>query len=339
MLSKVSEDTSWTWRAFALIKFAFMTLFLYFYSPQVLQGSAQPHPLHLKKSQPSRVPLLIKDFKRQFSDREQQLPRPLKRLLIAYPDSLRTAILTSPQHGQLIWRDGTTTEWQIKEREYNVDEWSALTLEARQELLKINEYDLTLKKATLSEQLLQSYPRDRKIPVHLPAFFEPGRLRDESFFKQMYGSTRRQVGRSLTSIKWGSQRLKVNRLHRIDERLIAIYQELSALPKRFRSYIKPSAGAFHWRMIKGTNRLSVHSFGAAIDIAVKRSNYWRWTLKVYGRDAEGFIPYKNRFPEEVVKIFERYGFIWGGWWYHHDTMHFEYRPELLVSLTGTESHN
>ena len=34
---------------------------------------------------------------------------------------------------------------------------------------------------------------------------------------------------------------------------------------------------------------------------------------------------------EVVEIFEKYGFIWGGKWYHYDTMHFEYRPELLVN--------
>jgi peptidoglycan LD-endopeptidase CwlK len=34
---------------------------------------------------------------------------------------------------------------------------------------------------------------------------------------------------------------------------------------------------------------------------------------------------------EIVKIFEKYGFIWGGKWYHYDTMHFEYRPELIVS--------
>jgi hypothetical protein len=33
-------------------------------------------------------------------------------------------------------------------------------------------------------------------------------------------------------------------------------------------------------------------------------------------------------PFEIVLIFERHGFIWGGKWYHYDTMHFEYRPEL-----------
>ena len=32
---------------------------------------------------------------------------------------------------------------------------------------------------------------------------------------------------------------------------------------------------------------------------------------------------------EIVRIFEKHGFIWGGRWYHYDTMHFEYRPELL----------
>ena len=37
----------------------------------------------------------------------------------------------------------------------------------------------------------------------------------------------------------------------------------------------------------------------------------------------------NTLPAEVIDIFERHGFIWGGKWSHYDTMHFEYRPELL----------
>jgi hypothetical protein len=32
---------------------------------------------------------------------------------------------------------------------------------------------------------------------------------------------------------------------------------------------------------------------------------------------------------KIVDVFEKHGFIWGGKWYHYDTMHFEYRPELL----------
>jgi D-alanyl-D-alanine carboxypeptidase len=32
---------------------------------------------------------------------------------------------------------------------------------------------------------------------------------------------------------------------------------------------------------------------------------------------------------EIVRIFEAHGFIRRGKWYHYDTMHFEYRPELI----------
>ena len=42
------------------------------------------------------------------------------------------------------------------------------------------------------------------------------------------------------------------------------------------------------------------------------------------------LKYENRVPEEIVNIFERHGFIWGGRWYHYDTMHFEFRPEFLT---------
>jgi D-alanyl-D-alanine carboxypeptidase len=39
--------------------------------------------------------------------------------------------------------------------------------------------------------------------------------------------------------------------------------------------------------------------------------------------------HRNRLPFDIVQIFEKHGFIWGGKWGHFDTMHFEYRPELL----------
>jgi hypothetical protein len=29
------------------------------------------------------------------------------------------------------------------------------------------------------------------------------------------------------------------------------------------------------------------------------------------------------------QVLEKHGFIWGGKWYHFDTMHLEHRPELL----------
>jgi hypothetical protein len=35
-------------------------------------------------------------------------------------------------------------------------------------------------------------------------------------------------------------------------------------------------------------------------------------------------------PEKVVRSFERHGFVWGGKWLLFDTMHFDYRPEVLL---------
>ena len=64
---------------------------------------------------------------------------------------------------------------------------------------------------------------------------------------------------------------------------------------------------------------SAHSYGIAIDLNDALSDYWRW-------EKSGW---RNRIPQAIVDAFEAEGFIWGGRWYHFDTMHFEYRPELL----------
>ena len=66
-----------------------------------------------------------------------------------------------------------------------------------------------------------------------------------------------------------------------------------------------------------------------IDIGVAKSDYWLW--KNPGKGETARITYANRIPNEIVLIFEKHGFIWGGRWYHYDTMHFEFRPEILAA--------
>jgi hypothetical protein len=78
----------------------------------------------------------------------------------------------------------------------------------------------------------------------------------------------------------------------------------------------------------------MHAFAAAIDLNIDYSDYWLWHRPA----ADGSIAYRNRMPQEIVDIFERHGFIWGGKWYHYDTMHFEYRPELLEPPMGRKTH-
>ncbi|MDP6946701.1 MAG: M15 family metallopeptidase, partial [Myxococcota bacterium] len=115
----------------------------------------------------------------------------------------------------------------------------------------------------------------------------------------------------------------------VDKRLAAVRDALAGLPRAQRRYFETTAGTFNWRKIRDTPRLSMHSFAVAIDVGVPYADYWKWSKR---RNADGAIVYRNRFPMSVVTAFEAQGFIWGGKWYHHDTMHFEYRPELLHPL-------
>ncbi len=163
---------------------------------------------------------------------------------------------------------------------------------------------------------------------------DPGRIRNDTFFKTMYGATPAQVQKNLVTITWlpktAKQQLKVSRINGVDKKIQAISDELEKLPAHLLLYVQQVAGTFNWRVIKGTNRLSTHSFGITMDINTKYSNYWQWDNKT--TDESKKIPnYINRIPQEIVDIFEKHGFIWGGKWYHYDTMHFEYRPELMVN--------
>ncbi len=149
---------------------------------------------------------------------------------------------------------------------------------------------------------------------------DPGRIRYEPLFRKLYGNSAVSVKQNLTTVNWFGKPVRVTTVNGVDKALLAVQQELKKLPSGYRKYLIPIGGTFKWRKIAGTNRLSVHSFGAAIDINVKYSAYWRWSKGV---------KYQNQIPHEIVNIFEKHGFIWGGKWYHYDTMHFEYRPELL----------
>ena len=121
------------------------------------------------------------------------------------------------------------------------------------------------------------------------------------------------------------------------ERLAAVSRELDQLPAHFDAYLVPSAGTYVCRPIAGTDRISAHGHGIAIDISTKHTDYWRWSTPQAtgkagsrtGTKPDRPIPYRNQVPMEIVTVFEKHGFIWGGKWYHYDTMHFEYRPELL----------
>ena len=94
---------------------------------------------------------------------------------------------------------------------------------------------------------------------------------------------------------------------------------------------------YNYRYVEGTRSRSLHSYGTAIDFIPKRQHgysYWQWAMS---RVPDWWtIPYADRWmpPPALVRAFERQGFIWGGKWLYFDTMHFEYRPEILMMRTA-----
>ena len=151
---------------------------------------------------------------------------------------------------------------------------------------------------------------------------DPGRIRFDPLFQATYGDSEAHV--DVVDLVFLGQRLQVHRkvvpaFERVARRRGARLQEQPEL----RPYLTHLGGTFVWRKIAHTERQSAHSYGVSLDVNVKRSDYWEWA-----RPREP-VRWTNRIPRAIVDAFEAEGFIWGGRWYHYDTMHFEYRPELL----------
>jgi D-alanyl-D-alanine carboxypeptidase len=183
-----------------------------------------------------------------------------------------------------------------------------------------------LRDATILDQFRLAYPKGAEIAPP-PKDFDPGRFRNEAFFSKLYGDCRKgEVAPKLVSVAWLGHTVKVTRANDVAGHLRAVEAEIAMLPDSVRRAAAPVAGTYNCRPVKDTGRLSMHAYGAAIDLNLAYSDYWFWQAK-----AASNIPYRNRMPRAIVDAFERHGFIWGGRWYHYDTMHFEYRPELLAA--------
>ncbi|TFG62559.1 MAG: M15 family peptidase [Spirochaetales bacterium] len=91
---------------------------------------------------------------------------------------------------------------------------------------------------------------------------------------------------------------------------------------------------YNFRNISGTDALSFHSYGTALDILPAGFNgkqvYWLWAKPNFPEWYS--LPYEKRFmpPEAFIRAFENHGFVWGGKWFYFDTIHFEYRPEIFI---------
>ena len=228
----------------------------------------------------------------------------LDRLVAAYPDAL-----AGHDDKTLRWRDGT-----------------AMSIGAGSDGKTFAE---RLRHASIADQLRIRYPRG---PLDKPPAVDadPGRFRNAAFFAKMYGDCKKgEVSQHLISIAWLSKTwgkpIRVTSVNHVDAQLRAVSAEIDALPDKIKRAAYPIAATYNCRVVADTGQPSPHGYGIAIDLNTALSDYWYW------RPHSDRIAYRNRMPQEIVAIFEKHGFIWGGKWYHFDTMHFEYRPELLVA--------
>jgi D-alanyl-D-alanine carboxypeptidase-like protein len=150
---------------------------------------------------------------------------------------------------------------------------------------------------------------------------DPGRARIEPLFRAVYGESAAEVEASLVRVSFAGHAIRIHKrvaepLTRVAARIERAIGQDPSLARFFKSL----GGTFNPRTIAGTDRTSAHAWGVAIDIDPALSDYWRnrpdpkWT---------------NRIPQAIVDAFEAEHFAWGGRWFHYDTMHFEYRPELF----------
>ena len=180
--------------------------------------------------------------------------------------------------------------------------------------------------ADLQDMLAQPYPLGPVTAEPGPGV-HPGRVRVTAFFQAVYGRDAAEVQANLVSVNFLGSAVQFNSRNGAAKALEAVaadLEKLLAARPQLRQYVLPLSGTYAWRRIAGTERLSMHSFGAAIDLNAKRNTYWQWYK---GNDPLGL---RKAFPPEVMEVFERHGFVWGGKWAEFDIMHFEYRPELIA---------
>lgn len=184
------------------------------------------------------------------------------------------------------------------------------------------------------------FPEDAEIYLRVNAAygFDPSQ-RSEAFFDALYGlDGSNRDGTRMREVYFLGHSVKLHpivipALKRVETRL---FQE-AVLDQELADYLEEteSISGFAWRTIAGTSRRSFHAMGIALDIIPEyyalRQPYWRWALEA-GIEAWWQMAPRQYWkpPNRLVQIFEEEGFVWGGRWTEFDTIHFEYRPELML---------
>jgi hypothetical protein len=164
-------------------------------------------------------------------------------------------------------------------------------------------------------------------------------IRRSSYFLDALwrASTRIEIENNLVRINFFGRRIRVHsEIHEILTLVERQIRDAAADDPQVQNWVNTigTVEGYSWRNIADTQARSYHSYGLAVDILPRalgrRQTYWLWTSQY--REDWWNVPHSERYhpPSAVIKIFEENGFVWGGKWAMFDTMHFEYRPEILI---------
>jgi hypothetical protein len=191
---------------------------------------------------------------------------------------------------------------------------------------KSKNFEEKLNNPDLQDMLEQPYPLN-PVTKLMDKNFDPGRGRVYELIREVYGSSRQQVEKNLTMVNTGYGSFQFNKQNKAAESLKRAFAELKIMAqsnKNISTFLAPCSGTYNYRVIAGTGRLSPHSFGTAIDLSRDKRDYWKWATPEQGE--KRLLSYSK----EVVEVFEKHNFVWGGKWGHFDILHFEYRPEIIL---------
>ncbi len=160
--------------------------------------------------------------------------------------------------------------------------------------------------------------------------------KESQFFHLIYGKNPKEIKDNLVDVNIFGRVLPFNSKNGASENLKKAIDEIEYISKtddKVKEWIKSIKVIFTYmnRKIDRTDRTSIHSFGIAVDFIPKNNKkqiYWLWSRIFFKEWWSVKDEDRYQIPSEVVSIFEKYGFSWGGKWKRFDIMHFEYRPDL-----------
>lgn len=251
----------------------------------------------------------------EFSLYDRAMKRDLLSLMMAYPEHITGVKKCDNQNVYIVMKSG---------KQIIYDDGSEKS------------YNQKIYNGDLQDMLEDTYPLWDTCEI-MEKNTDPGRVRVYSLLNEVYGDTEKKVSLNLEKVFIGGNAFPFNSSNNASNSLQKAVEEIGELVKvkpEIYQHIFPADGTFNYRFIAGTNLLSPHAFAIAVDLKSDSKDYWKWATLEQGQER------LNSYPRDVVKIFEKNNFIWGGKWSHFDILHFEYRPEIIIkSRYFVETHD